>query len=88
MSNQERVPYFPTSLVIFNDLSRLEVSVSAWVVLDYLIRHTKGWKNSRWVTLRIQDFIQGRPTPSGNRYDHGIPIKHPATVKLRWRSWA
>lgn len=77
-----KVSYFPYLLTVFNDLSRLEVSPSAWVVLDYLIRHTKGWKGQqRFVTLRIQEFIHGRIASNGKPYDNGVAIKAHRTVE-------
>lgn len=78
-------PYFPFTLKIFNDISRLAVSPSAQAVLLYIVRHTVGWqrngRRNQWVTLKIKDFIRGRPSSGQSRYDNGIGIKAHRTVE-------
>lgn len=80
-----QTPYFPVTLILFKDISSKKLSPSAQAVLLYIVRHTVGWQHGkerqRWVRLKVQDFIQGRPTSSGvGKYDEGISISVPATV--------
>ncbi len=80
-----QTPYFPVTLILFKDMSSKKLSPSAQTVLLYIVRHTVGWQHGnerqRWIRLKVQDFIQGRPTSSGTgKYDDGTPLSVPATV--------
>lgn len=77
--------YFPVTLTLFQDMCRLKLSASAQAVLLYIIRHTVGWQHDgarqRFVRLKVQDFIQGRPTSDGDDVlDAGTPLTTPTTV--------
>lgn len=77
--------FFPITHTLFQDMCRLKLSPSAQTVLLYIIRHTIGWQREnvrdRFVRLKIQDFIKGRPTADGDdRHDAGVSLSTPVAV--------